>query len=530
MPQATTGTNQPLWRLANTSIGTRLFVILLIALLPLALLAVLASQRIASNAYQERQRLVEQNVNNGAARLNDQLNRDLSLVRSAASQIALGQEPAPLCDRLRQRLAVNQTARAVIIYGSSDGRPTCTFGIISASLRAKMGDKAPGQARILQQEQGVLFGVRGRVNLATAILFYPAKSLYQMADPVDDIPVSQFEVTAGGESLQLTNVPDRWLGRMNSLTRSMQPFMGLTLNLRYERMRASPPEFLALFLPFLTVFAAAVIGLLVANRMLIEPMRRLQGKMRRYETGELIAPMRRNMLTASEIEELDNAFFTLTEKVALDKYALDQGLNEQIRLTREVHHRVKNNLQIIASLISLHSRTAENPEAVAAYTKIQRRVDALSVVQRNHYAGSEESHGINLRALVGELAGSFQAIGDAADCPCIDIAIDNIRVDQDIAVPVAFLLTEILDLVQQVDPTADVIIDTKPLDDQPDKVLLTVQSKPLGDNPQMDALLADGIDRVLEGLARQLRTPFNRDRKLETVCVEIPQFQPKKPV
>jgi two-component system, sensor histidine kinase PdtaS len=233
------------------------------------------------------------------------------------------------------------------------------------------------------------------------------------------------------------------------------------------------------------------------------------------------------LLTASEIEELDNVFFTLTEKVALDKHALDQGLEEQIRLTREVHHRVKNNLQIIASLISLHSRTAESPEAVLAYTKIQRRVDALSVVQRNHYAGSEESQGINLRALVGEVAGSFQASGDDAQSQCIDIAIENVRVDQDIAVPVAFLLTEILDLVQQVDPKAHVLIDIKPLDDKPDKMLLTITSKPLGDNAQMDALLAEGIDRVLAGLARQLRTPFNRDRELSTVCVEIPLFQAK---
>jgi two-component sensor histidine kinase len=527
MPQANAAHNQPFGRLANLSIGVRLFIILLIALLPLALISVFATQSIASRAYQERQRLLEQNVNTGAVRLNSRLNRDIALVRGVASQIALGAEPDPLCARLGERLALDQTAKAVIIYADSSGRPTCEIGMITSALRARMVDRAPGNARILPQEKGVLFNVKGRVNLATAAIFYPAQSLYKMADPVDDIPVSRFEVSVGEESLELTSVPDRWLGRMNRVTMSKRHLLGLSLNLRYESMRATPPEFLALFIPFLTVLAAAIIGLLVANRMLIEPMRGLQSKMRRYKTGEMIAPIRPNMLTAGEIEELDKAFFSLTEKVALDKHALDQGLEEQIRLTREVHHRVKNNLQIIASLISLHSRTAENPQANLAYTKIQRRVDALSVVQRNHYAGSEESLGINLRALVGELAGSFQAVGDEPDCPCIDIAIENVRIDQDVAVPVAFLLTEILDLVQQVDPDSDVLIDTKPLDDNPDKVLLTIKSRPLGDNPQIDALLEDGIDRVLAGLARQLRTPFNRDLELETVCVEIPLFRPK---
>lgn len=519
---------KPFGIFADASIGTRLFVILLIALLPLALIDVFASQRISHIAQLERQRILAQNVENGAQRLNNRINRDISLARNAASRIALGEEAEPVCARLRQTLDTRRIQPLVIVYGDSTGRPTCMYGNITPALRMQMADGMPGQTRILSTEKGILLTVQGRVNLATAVLYYPARTVYDLADPVDDLPVSRFELSIDDNVLPLTEVPDRWLGRMDSQMTATKKISGLTYMLRYEKPRATSPEFLALALPFLIITAASIIVWLVANRMLIDPMKRLQSKMRRYKTGELIAPMKRNMLNASEIEELDNAFFTLTQKVAVDKHALDSGLNEQIRLTREVHHRVKNNLQIIASLISLHSRIAETPQELSAYAKIQRRVDALSVVQRNHYAGSEESRGISLRALTSELAGSFQAIGDQEECQRINVMIDNIRVDQDIAVPVAFLLTEILDLIQQIDSCADVTIDTKPLDDKPGKMLLTIQSPPLGENAQLDQLLAEGIDRVLTGLARQLRTPFNRDRDLQTVCVEVPVFKPRK--
>ena len=54
-----------------------------------------------------------------------------------------------------------------------------------------------------------------------------------------------------------------------------------------------------------------------------------------------------------------------------------EALDGQRRLVREVHHRVKNNLQVVASLLNIHGRTAETAEARAAYAAIGRRVGAL---------------------------------------------------------------------------------------------------------------------------------------------------------
>ena len=70
-----------------------------------------------------------------------------------------------------------------------------------------------------------------------------------------------------------------------------------------------------------------------------------------------------------------------------------EALEGQRRLVREVHHRVKNNLQVVASLLNIHGRSADSPRPGPLMSAIGRRVDALSVVHRNHFAEIEENAG-----------------------------------------------------------------------------------------------------------------------------------------
>ena len=93
----------------------------------------------------------------------------------------------------------------------------------------------------------------------------------------------------------------------------------------------------------------------------------------------------------------------MTRTVARHEADLEAAVVRQTRLVREVHHRVKNNLQVVASLLNLHSRGSPNEEVAAAYASIQRRVDALAVVHRNHYAELEENRGVALKSLITEL-------------------------------------------------------------------------------------------------------------------------------
>ncbi|MBV5325363.1 MAG: sensor histidine kinase, partial [Rhodospirillaceae bacterium] len=99
-----------------------------------------------------------------------------------------------------------------------------------------------------------------------------------------------------------------------------------------------------------------------------------------YKPGDIIEPLRGMETSAHELRQLSETFRHITETISTHEAELAAGLARQTRLTREVHHRVKNNLQVVASLINLHARGQVQSDVIRAYASIQRRVDALAVV------------------------------------------------------------------------------------------------------------------------------------------------------
>ncbi|MBE7210939.1 MAG: sensor histidine kinase [Gluconacetobacter diazotrophicus] len=144
-----------------------------------------------------------------------------------------------------------------------------------------------------------------------------------------------------------------------------------------------------------------------------------------------------------ELRKLSYAFADATRSLAAHEERLRRAEIKQQLLIKEIHHRVKNNLQIIASLLNLQANRIRHDGARAEFASARDRVRALATLHRHLYAEGE-LHTLNMKSFLEELCGQLlQAIGEK-EGRRISLAIDapEITMSTDQAVPLALVVTE----------------------------------------------------------------------------------------
>ena len=495
-------------RLGRLQTGAKLFLILSGVLLPFAVVAILATlttTRQAGEGARSRLRVATQESSRNLA---IELVGDMTALTTAMTSLAADRADAPTCARARGVFAQQIAAGASFTIVDRGGRLLCGSPSPVAPPVATAGGSpaarvVPGKGLILAiADAGG--GVRGSA-------FFPAAFLRDLARP--NAFASDYAETirdAGGAELVLRALDrDAAIDGHLAVTAPLN-IGGLTTELKIRQNLITSPILIAMLLPILMWLAAASIAWFVVDRLLIQPLRTLRARVAAYRPGEEIASSDVKSLPAQEIRELGETFRSLSRTLILHEAGLAEGLVRQTKLTREVHHRVKNNLQVISSLINLHSRGAEAEEASRAYASIQRRVDALSVVHRHHFAEMEDNRGLSLRAVIGELASNIRATSPEGAKLGILLEIEPYLVSQDTAIAVAFLLTEIIELAVSINPAAQIRLSVRAGDD-PATAILRASAPALIDGDAMTAALGQRYARVMEGLSRQLRARLHHD-------------------
>ncbi|SFP34508.1 sensor histidine kinase [Sphingomonas rubra] len=493
-------------RIARWPTGAKLFLILSAALLPLALIAVFATLQTSRLADAEaRARLRIAAAESGRA-IAIELVGDMTALRVAVNALGIDPTDAASCARAQGVFAQQASAGARFEIAGRDGRLLC-----GTRLPATDGlpDGTAFGADILPA-RGVVLSVEGARDDVSARAFFPRDVLRRLGQPTSRATSFASALIVDGEALPLEPAP---AGGVFQRLETMETPLGIA-DLRLQTSVRSAPItsslVIALLLPLLMWAAAAGIAWLVVDRLLLRPLRRLRAGVAAYTPGTVIDP-RGWMLPTQEISDLADTFRTLSRTVADHEEGLEEGLRRQTKLTREVHHRVKNNLQVISSLINFHARGARSADATAAYASIQRRVDALAVVHRHHFAELEEHRGLNLRTLIGELASNLRATASEQQHMIgLTLDVDPFLVNQDVAVAVAFLVTEAIELAAGCDPAAQIRVSVKPADTDT-RAVLRVVSRALVDGDTLRDLAGTRYGRVMEGLSRQLRSKLHHD-------------------
>ncbi|WAC04148.1 MAG: PAS domain S-box protein [Methanoregula sp.] len=134
----------------------------------------------------------------------------------------------------------------------------------------------------------------------------------------------------------------------------------------------------------------------------------------------------------------------LEQKVKIRTEELNASLDEKVVLLREVHHRVKNNLQILISLLNLQSRTITDPKVIAALKGSTQRIRAMSMVHEKLYTGMDLAH-IEFVSYLSSLANSQVSFyGLSPGRIKLEIKGRNIMLDINTAIPLGLVMNELV--------------------------------------------------------------------------------------
>jgi two-component sensor histidine kinase len=191
-----------------------------------------------------------------------------------------------------------------------------------------------------------------------------------------------------------------------------------------------------------------LVGIIVAvvslNRLVLRHISDLGRRLRRFATYRDVETSEKIDDAPSEILTINETFEGMADQLLRDEADLENAVFEREVLLKEVHHRVKNNLQLISSIINMQVRQVASPEAVAALRQFQDRVTSLASVHRALYQEPSLTH-IRFDVLLGDLVSQVNAVGSAQYRPVeIDLELDPVTLLPDQTSPLAMVTTEAL--------------------------------------------------------------------------------------
>ncbi|MCF0049082.1 hypothetical protein LXM25_03365 [Dyadobacter sp. LJ53] len=141
-----------------------------------------------------------------------------------------------------------------------------------------------------------------------------------------------------------------------------------------------------------------------------------------------------------KLEEIVNERTMQLKQSVSEQSAL---LMEKDVLMKEIHHRVKNNLQVISGLLELQSKTLTDDTARTALQEGRNRVRSIALIHQNLYQ-LENLSTINLKQFIGDLCRQVKSVFQKQKDVTISIHVPELHLDIDSAVPIGLILNELL--------------------------------------------------------------------------------------
>ena len=199
-----------------------------------------------------------------------------------------------------------------------------------------------------------------------------------------------------------------------------------------------------LLLPVLMLGAASLAIWIATDRLITRWIVYLRRIATAYTRGHYAIRPAALAEAPSEFKLLGETFSTMAAAVQDRDRELREALEQKSLLIKETHHRVKNNLQIVMSLLSLQSGKLKDPVAQGALKQAQARVNALALVHRILHE-IEDLEAVDVKVLLQDLAHQIQeGFGAERRDLRMEMEIASRRVPSELAVPLTLFTVEAL--------------------------------------------------------------------------------------
>ncbi|MDX2235911.1 MAG: histidine kinase dimerization/phosphoacceptor domain -containing protein [Hyphomonadaceae bacterium] len=276
-----------------------------------------------------------------------------------------------------------------------------------------------------------------------------------------------------------------------------------------EGWRRPPPDLAgilgmlwAMFAPVLVWLIAVGATWMAVELYIVRPLTAVEALARSYARGEDADPPEALRNAPLEIASVRRTLAAMAKTLRGREHRLAEALQEERALLREVNHRVNNNLQLVASLLSIQARAATVEQQAVGLARAHDRVQLLALAHNKIY-GSGHVRCVRVDDLVSEIARNLTAARGARSGRLIlNLDVHPAHAPVDNAVPLAFLIGEsISQAIDLLDGIESAVLDVSLRRSAEDDVVTFSVTSP---NREARAAATSPARRIIDAFSRQI--------------------------
>ena len=283
--------------------------------------------------------------------------------------------------------------------------------------------------------------------------------------------------------------------------------------------------------PILMWIASMGVAMLAMHTLVLRHLRRLRGRMNAFaDTRRTDEASSERIVVPVEIEMVEQNFEQMSQEILRDEAVLEDALREKGVLVKEIHHRVKNNLQLISSIMNMQIRSAELDETKTVLRRVQDRVLSLATIHRDLYQSQDQGR-VNVGALIAEIVdNSAELVNGEGRQLNVTTSIENVLLYPDQAVPISLLVAEaVTNAMKHIGDNPDDKASIDVMLKQDDRACLLVISNSIGETATQDStgLGSQLMNAFAMQLGGQVETEETNERYVLTLNFNALEFEPE---